>query len=138
MFFVLLVPFHVTIFQVEFKLVLFSQINTYINHFLQKAFTEEETKLIVTSRAEAAALKIAHIKNNTKLQLETLRVKYVIPDTIKTTCGYIAIGSLSSLATLVILNECFNLFKYVFDKKKLVKKQNNKITPKPVYLSRAH
>jgi hypothetical protein len=73
--------------------------------------------------------------------LETLKVKYAIPDTIKTTCGYIAIGSLSFLASLVIINECFNFFKYVFGKEKLVKKikkQNNKITPKPIYLSKAY
>jgi len=86
-------------------------------------------------------LKTAQIKNNTKVKLAALKVKYAIPDTIKTTCGYIAIGSLSFLASLVIINECVNFLNFFFGKKKLMKKikrQNNKITPKPVYFARTN
>jgi len=56
---------------------------------------------IVTSRNEAAELKIAQIKNNTKLQIEALKVKYAISDAIKKTSGFIAIGALGSLALLI-------------------------------------
>ncbi len=86
-------------------------------------------------------MKTAQIKNNTKVQLAALKLKYAIPDIIKTICGYIAIGSLSFLASLVIVNECVNFFNFLFCKKKLMKiiiKQNNKITPKPVYLARTY
>ena len=40
------------------------------------------------------------IRNNTKLQIEALKVKYAIPDAIKTTSGFIAIGTLGSLQTI--------------------------------------
>jgi hypothetical protein len=94
----------------------------------------------VTSRNEAAELKIAQIKNNTKLQIEALKVKYAIPDVIKTTSGFIAIGALVCLASLLIINECFNLFKYMFGKEVKVNvnkpKRNKKSIKKPVYVPR--
>jgi hypothetical protein len=94
----------------------------------------------VTSRNEAAELKIAQIKNNTKLQIEALKVKYAIPDAIKTTSGFIAIGTLISLALLIIVIECINLFKYLFGKEVKVNvnkpKNNKKPIKKPVYVPR--
>jgi hypothetical protein len=60
----------------------------------------------VTSRNEAAAIKIEQIRNNTKIQIEALKVKYAIPDAIKTASGFIAIGALCSLALLIIVIEC--------------------------------
>jgi hypothetical protein len=69
-----------------------------------------------------------------------LKVKYAIPDVIKTTSGYIAIGALGSLASLLIINECINLFKYIFGKEKEVDvkktKNNKKPIKKPVYVPR--
>jgi hypothetical protein len=107
---------------------------------LYKVYTEEEIQSIVTERNEAAAIKIEQIRNNTKLQLDKLNVKYAISDTFKTTSGFIAIGALGSLASLLIINECINLFKYMFGKdkrldmkKRKTSKNNNKIT-KPVYV----
>ncbi len=94
----------------------------------------------MASRNEAAALKIVQIRNNTKLQLEALKVKYAIPDAIKTTSGFIAIGTLISLALLIIVIECINLFKYLFGKEKKVNvnkpKSNKKPMAKPVYVPR--
>ncbi len=94
----------------------------------------------MTERTEAAAIKIAQIKNNTKIQLEALNVKYAVSNTIKTTSGYIAIGALGSLASLLIINECINLIKYMFGKEKRVgvNKPKNKKKPvtKPVYVPR--
>jgi hypothetical protein len=43
-------------------------------------YTKEEIQSIVTSRNEAAAFKIVQIRNNTKLQIEALKVKYSIPN----------------------------------------------------------
>ncbi len=77
--------------------------------FIIIVYTEDQVQAIVTSRNEAAALKIVQIRNNTKLQIEALKVKYAIPDAIKTTSGFIAIGTLGSLALLIIINECINL-----------------------------
>jgi hypothetical protein len=94
----------------------------------------------VTERTESAAIKIAQIKNNTKFQIEALKVKYAIPDAIKTTSGFIAIGTLGSLVSLIIINECINLFKYKFGKEKEVdvnkQKNNKKPIKKPVYVPR--
>jgi hypothetical protein len=96
----------------------------------------------VTERNEAAAIKIEQIRNSTKLQLEALNVKYAISDTIKTTSGFIAIGALGSLASLLIINECINLFKYIFgnekhiDIKRRKNSNSNKKITKPVYVPR--
>ena len=96
----------------------------------------------MTERTEAATIKIAQIKNDTKLQLEALNVKYAISDTIKTTSGFIAIGALGCLASLLIINECINLFKYMFGREKnldIKRRKNsnsNKKITKPVYVPR--
>jgi hypothetical protein len=111
-----------------------------INPFFIKVYTKEEIQSIVTSRNEAAELKIVQIRNNTKLQIEALKVKYAIPDAIKTTSGFIAIGAFCSLALLIIINECFNLFKFIFGKEVKVNvnkpKNNKKPMVKPVYVPR--
>ncbi len=108
--------------------------------FIIIVYTDEEIQYIVTSWNEAAAIKIEQIRNNTKLQLEALKVKYAIPDAIKTTSGFIAIGTLGSLALLIIIIECINLFKYLFGKEKKVNlnkpKRNKKPMAKPVYVPR--
>jgi hypothetical protein len=108
--------------------------------FIIIVYTDEEIQSIVTSRNEAAKIKIAQIKNNTKLQIEALKVKYAVSDTIKTKSGFIAIGALGSLALLIIVIECINLFKYIFGKEKKVNvnkpKKNKKLTKKPVYVPR--
>jgi hypothetical protein len=103
---------------------------------------ESEIQTIVTERNEAAAIKIEQIRNNTKLQLDKLNVKYAISDTIKMTSGFIAIGTLSSLASLLIINECINLFKYLFGKeisldvKRRKNSNNNDKITRPVYVPR--
>jgi len=96
----------------------------------------------VTERNEAAAIKIEQIRKSTKLQLEALNVKYAISDTIKTTSGFIAIGALGSLASLLIINQCINFFKYIFGKEKnldIKRRKNsnsNKKITKPMYVPR--
>lgn len=108
--------------------------------FIIIVYTEEEIQSIVTSRNEAAKIKIEQIRNNTKLQIEALKVKHAISDTIKTTSGFIAIGALGSLALLIIVIEGINLFKYLFGKEKKVNvnkpERNKKPMEKPVYVPR--
>jgi hypothetical protein len=122
---------------------LFLILNFFFNeplNFLKKAYTQAEIKAIVTERTESAAIKIAQIENNTKFQIEALKVKYAIPDAIKTTSGFIAIGTLGSLVSLLIINECINLFKYMLNKEDRfdVKntKNNKKPIAKPIYVPR--
>ena len=96
------------------------------------AYTESEIQSIVASRNEAAALKIEQIRNNTKLQIEALKVKYAIPDAIKTTSGFTAIISLGALALLVVFTDSL---KYIILKNK--KPAVNKIQSKkemPLYV----
>jgi hypothetical protein len=77
-------------------------------------------------------LKIEQIRNNTKLQIEALKVKYAIPDAIKTTSGFTAIISLGALALLVVFTDSL---KYVFlkNKKPAVNKVQSK-KEKPLYV----
>jgi hypothetical protein len=93
-----------------------------------KAYTESEMISIVTSRNEAATLQIAQIRNNTKKQIEALKLKYAIPDAIKKTSGFIAIISLGTLAILVAFTDSL---KYLFCRNKaeddFVKPKNQKI-----------
>ena len=93
-----------------------------------KAYTESEKISIVTARNEAAASQIAQIRNNTKNQIEALKVKYAIPDTIKTTSGFIALISLGTLALLVVFTDSL---KYLFCRNKagdgIAKPKNKKI-----------
>jgi hypothetical protein len=70
-------------------------------------------------------LKIEQIRNNTKLQIEALKVKYAITDTIRTTSGFTAIISLGALALLVVFTDSL---KYIFFKNK--KPEVNKIQSK--------
>ena len=93
--------------------------------FIIIVYTDEEIQYIVTSWNEAAAIKIEQIRNNTKLQLEALKVKYAIPDAIKTTSGFTALISLSALALFVVFTDSL---KYVFLKNK--KPAVNKIQSK--------
>ena len=96
------------------------------------AYTESEIQSIVASRNEAAALKIEQVRNNTKLQIEALKVKYAIPDAIKTTSGFTAIISLGALALLVVFTDSL---KYIILKNK--KPAVNKIQSKkemPLYV----
>jgi len=77
-------------------------------------------------------LKIEQIRNNTKLQIEALKVKYAIPDAIKTTSGFTAIISLGALALLVVFTDSL---KYIILKNK--KPAVNKIQSKkemPLYV----
>ena len=96
-----------------------------------------EIETIVTERNEAAALQIAKIKNNTKNQIESLKLKYAIPDAIKTTSGFIAIISLGTLALLVVITDSL---KYLFCKNKkpeVKKKMDIKIKPLLKYQMKA-
>ncbi len=98
-----------------------------------KAYTESEKISIVTARNEAAASQIAQIRNNTKNQIEALKVKYAIPDTIKTTSGFIALISLGTLALLVVFTDVVftDSLKYLFCRNKagdgIAKPKNKKI-----------
>ena len=79
-------------------------------------------------------MKIEQIRNNTKLQIEALKVKYAIPDAIKTTSRFTAIISLGALALFVVFTDSL---KYVFLKNK--KPAVNKIQikkEKPLYVHR--
>jgi hypothetical protein len=93
-----------------------------------KSYTESEMISIVTARNEAAASQIAQIRNNTKNQIEALKVKYGIPDTIKTTSGFIALISLGTLALFVMFTDSL---KYLFCRNKagddFAKPKNKKI-----------
>jgi hypothetical protein len=80
-------------------------------------------------------LKIEQIRNNTKLQIEALKVKYAIPDAIKTTSGFTAIISLGALALFVVFTDSL---KYIFLKNKknpAVNKIQSK-KEKPLYVHR--
>ncbi len=116
--------------QVKFIKIFFILFWIYINSL--KAYTESEIQSIEASRNKAAALKIEQIRNNTKLQIEALKVKYAIPDAIKTTSGFTAIISLGALALFVVFTDSL---KYVFlkNKKPAVNKIQSK-QEKPLYV----
>ena len=81
------------------------------------AYTESEMRSIVTVRNEAATLQMAQIRNNTKNQIESLKLKYAILDAIEATSGLVGVISLGTLALLVFFTDSL---KYLFCRNKAV------------------
>ena len=101
------------------------------NKIKAQTFTPEEITSILAARENATKLALEKIANNTQEQLAKLKVKYAIPDSIKTVCGYTAIICITLTITFFVLNDSCNLIRFLRAPPPKVKPKP-KIT-KPVY-----
>ena len=100
-------------------------------------YTDEQIIEIKAARQNETNRRIAEIANNTKTQIEKLKVKFETEDRFKFYSALIALiflGTLISFVLLVDLINCIHYFRHEQPKTKEKKRQTNKEMKKPVYV----
>ena len=100
-------------------------------------YNDEKIIEIKEARQNETNRRITEIANNTKAQIEKLKVKFETEDRLKFYSALIAftfLGSLIAIVILVDLFNCLHYFRHEQPRTNKKKRQANKEMKKPVYV----